>query len=81
MKKPKSQSLDTKNGFNAADQSLDSDDVDVDPSAMIVDDHLKPHNENSRAPITAGVTANLSRKKATPPNPTSKKLVIKLVKG
>lgn len=81
MKKPKSQSLDSKNGFNAADQNHDSEDVDVDPSSMIVDDHLKPHNENSRAPITAGVTANLSRKKATPPNPTTKKLVIKLVKA
>ncbi|THU74123.1 hypothetical protein C4D60_Mb04t30030 [Musa balbisiana] len=49
--------------------------------AMLVDqEELKP---GASAPVTVtGVAANLSRKKATPPQPSVKKqLVIKLVKG
>ncbi|KAL2930597.1 Cullin-4, partial [Bienertia sinuspersici] len=86
MKKPKSQnsSLDTKNGIHTS--STDDDVVVHHGASMIVDDDRKPDtvvspSSNSRAPITAGVTANLSRKKATPPNPSTKKLVIKLVKA
>ncbi|XP_021899413.1 cullin-4-like [Carica papaya] len=82
MKKAKSQavacSLDpNKNGlhhshqdFNAATTALEND-VVFDPSSMALDEDLKPE------PLAA---ANLSRKKATPPQP-AKKLVIKLLKA
>ncbi|GAB4829360.1 hypothetical protein Ancab_019031 [Ancistrocladus abbreviatus] len=90
MKKPKPQpvscsSLDTKNGhqfnFNSAGSHHDDD-----PSSIVVDEDLKSDDlvspGNGRTSITGGgVTANLLRKKATPPNPTTKKLVIKLVKA
>ncbi|KMT08111.1 hypothetical protein BVRB_6g143600 [Beta vulgaris subsp. vulgaris] len=84
MKKPKS--LDTRNALHSAFNSSSA--VDDDPASVIVDndDDLKSNDvisslANSRSvPITGGVTANLSRKKATPPNPSTKKVVIKLDK-
>ncbi|GAB4840631.1 hypothetical protein Ancab_021398 [Ancistrocladus abbreviatus] len=91
MKKPKSQpvscspSLDAKNGIQFNFNSTGNHD-DEDPSSVIIDEDLRSDDlaspGNGRASITGGgVTANLSRKKATPPNPTTKKLVIKLVKA
>ncbi|KMS98132.1 hypothetical protein BVRB_4g095200 [Beta vulgaris subsp. vulgaris] len=81
MKKPKSQSLDTRNALHSAFNSSSA--VDDDPASVIVDndDDLKSNavissSADSRsAPITGGVTANLSLKKTTPPNPSTKKLV------
>ncbi|XP_008225565.1 PREDICTED: cullin-4 [Prunus mume] len=88
MKKAKSQavacSLDpSKNGLHHhhhhhphTHPSQDSDnDVVFDPSTMALDEDLKSDDPSSRA-----VAANLSRKKAQPPQPT-KKLVIKLLKA
>lgn len=88
MKKAKSQavacSLDpSKNGLHHhhhhhphTHPSQDPDnDVVFDPSTMTLDEDLKSDDPSSRA-----VAANLSRKKAQPPQPT-KKLVIKLLKG
>lgn len=80
MKKVKSQPPQTapveceKNGLHPATIQEDED-------AMLVDqDELK--DATSAANATTGVAANLSRKKATPPQPSAKKqLVIKLVKG
>ena len=78
MKKAKSQavacSLDpNKNGLHHH-HNQDDNDVVFDPSSMALDDDSK--SEDARAPSAA----NLSRKKATPPQP-AKKFVIKLVKG
>ncbi|WRX26491.1 Cullin [Theobroma cacao] len=78
MKKAKSQavacSLDpNKNGLHHH-HNQDDNDVVFDPSSMALDDDSKP--DDARAPAAA----NLSRKKATPPQP-AKKLVIKLVKA
>ncbi|KAF5944755.1 hypothetical protein HYC85_018832 [Camellia sinensis] len=74
MKKAKSQavacSLDHKNGHIHFDTDLDA----------AADHHSPPMIEDPNAAARGGVTANLSRKKATPPQPT-KKLVIKLLKG
>ncbi|BBH01100.1 cullin4 [Prunus dulcis] len=88
MKKAKSQavacSLDpSKNGLHHhhhhhphTHPSQDPDnDVVFDPSTMALDEDLKSDDPSSRA-----VAANLSRKKAQPPQPT-KKLVIKLLKA
>lgn len=77
MKKAKSQavacSLDTnKNGQQHVHFYPD---VDDDPSSANMEDL-----DNAAASATRAATANLSRKKATPPQP-AKKLVIKLVKG
>ncbi|XP_031123798.1 cullin-4-like isoform X2 [Ipomoea triloba] len=77
MKKAKSQavacSLDTnKNGHQHVHFFPD---VDDDPSAANMDDL-----DAAGASATRAATANLSRKKATPPQP-AKKLVIKLVKA
>lgn len=83
MKKSKSQavacSLDpNKNGLHHHhhhhNHSQDGNDVVFDPSAMSLDEDLKPSDGPSFA-------ANLSRKKATPPQPSGKKFVIKLNKG
>ncbi|KAL6991466.1 hypothetical protein U1Q18_009578, partial [Sarracenia purpurea var. burkii] len=92
MKKAKSQavacSLDAKNGIQHQQQQQPQHlhfDTDLDAAT----DHLSPMIEDPNNPNdvivdpAAGlgrVTANLSRKKATPPQPT-KKLVIKLLKG
>ncbi|KAF7840480.1 cullin-4 [Senna tora] len=61
-----------------------SDDVVFDPTSMPLDDDLKS-DEPSALPNARGVmAANLSRKKATPPQPpnkSSKKFSIKLHKG
>ncbi|KAL8129526.1 hypothetical protein V2J09_018681 [Rumex salicifolius] len=91
MKKAKSQasasSMDSKNVLQHHQTSFTSPpDADDESSSMIVDDSLKTHTVvspggTSRAPINGGVTANLSRKKATPPNPTKKPFVIKFHKG
>ena len=70
MKKPKSQSLDSKNGIHSDDSA-----------SMIVDEDLKQSHDVVVSPSSNSRAANLSRKKATPPNPSTKKLVIKLVKG
>ncbi|CAN6683666.1 unnamed protein product [Malus baccata var. baccata] len=88
MKKAKSQavacSLDpSKNGLHHhhhhphthPTQDPDNDAV-FDPSSMSLDDDLRPDDPSPR-----GVAANLSRKKAQPPQPSTKKLVIKLVKA
>ncbi|XP_052182282.1 cullin-4-like [Diospyros lotus] len=79
MKKPKSQavacSLDNKNGPQTQPLHFDSDL----PSPMIEDPIPTDLNEIALDPA-AGVAANLSRKKATPPQP-AKKLVIKLLKA
>lgn len=79
-------SLDSKNGLQQHNNCFNNAaDDDEDPSSMIVDEDLKAEDTvtapgTSRARITGGVTANLARKKATPPHP-GKKLVIKLVKA
>ena len=78
MKKATSQavacSLDpNKNGLQHH-HNQDDNDVVFDPSSISLDDDSK--SDDAPAPATA----NLSRKKATPPQP-AKKLVIKLVKG
>ncbi|XP_057545194.1 cullin-4-like [Amaranthus tricolor] len=70
MKKPKSQSLDSKNGIHSDDSA-----------SMIVDEDLKQSHDVVVSPSSNSRAANLSRKKATPPNPSTKKLVIKLVKA
>ncbi|GKV36953.1 hypothetical protein SLEP1_g45035 [Rubroshorea leprosula] len=81
MKKTKSQavacsSLDpSKNGLqHRHNHTQVENEVVFEPSAMAIDDDVRP--DESRAPAAA----NLSRKKATLPQP-SKKLVIKLVKA
>ena len=81
MKKTKSQSLDSKNGLHS---SLNSDDG----ASMIVDEDLtQPESDYSHRNVVSSsdsrsiIATNLSRKKATPPNPSTKKLVIKLIKG
>ncbi|GAB2296895.1 hypothetical protein Dimus_030996 [Dionaea muscipula] len=77
MKKPKSQSspctLDSKNGLRLNFGNNDDDDS----SSMIVDEDLK---RDANVP-PGNVTENWGRKKATPPNPSTKKFVIKLVKA
>ncbi|KAI7728489.1 hypothetical protein M8C21_011442, partial [Ambrosia artemisiifolia] len=83
MKKAKSQavscSFDNKNGFqldnNNNNNNINS--ASQDPSSMIVD---PTENDAVRASSAGGFTANLGRKKATPPQP-AKKLVIKLLKA
>ncbi|XWS19848.1 hypothetical protein CRYUN_Cryun31cG0051900 [Craigia yunnanensis] len=78
MKKAKSQavacSLDPNKSGLHNHHNQDDNDVVFDPSSMALDDDSK--SDDARAPATA----NLSRKKATPPQP-AKKLVIKLVKA
>lgn len=78
MKKAKSQavscSLDNKNGFQ---QHQFDNNPSAEPSSMIED---PTENDAGRASSAGGFTANLARKKATPPQP-AKKLVIKLLKG
>ncbi|KAE8708845.1 Cullin-4 [Hibiscus syriacus] len=79
LKKAKSQavacSLDpNKNGLHHHRNSQDDNIVAFDPSSMPLDDDSKPDDACKPA------AANLSRKKATPPQP-AKKLVIKLVKA
>lgn len=76
MKKAKSQAASACSPLDHNKNGLyHSDDVVFDPSSMSLDDDLKL--VDYRTPPAA---ANLSRKKATPPQP-AKKLVIKLVKG
>uniref|UniRef100_A0A7N2RDW8 Uncharacterized protein n=1 Tax=Quercus lobata TaxID=97700 RepID=A0A7N2RDW8_QUELO len=87
MKKAKSQAaaLDPKNGLHHQDfnnSNNNNSDVVFDPSSMSVDDDFKPHDSSAPSPSPApprAVAANLSRKKAQPPQPP-KKLVIKLLK-
>lgn len=84
MKKAKSQAVSAcspidpssnKNGLHHVLSGTTADnDVVFDPSSMTLDDDPKL---DDRSPPPA---ANLSRKKATPPQP-AKKLVIKLLKG
>lgn len=78
MKKAKSQavscSLDNKNGFQ---QHQFDNNPSAEPSSMIED---PTENDAGRASSAGGFTANLARKKATPPQP-AKKLVIKLLKA
>lgn len=82
MKKAKSQavacSIDNKNGQHVHFSS-DIDNLE-DPSgnlSMMEDSNI---DATSRSLVGGGVTANLSRKKATLPQP-SKKLITELVKG
>ncbi|KAI5591920.1 hypothetical protein POPTR_004G132900v4 [Populus trichocarpa] len=76
MKKAKSQAASACSPLDHNKNGLyHSDDVVFDPSSMSLDDDLKL--VDYRTPPAA---ANLSRKKATPPQP-AKKLVIKLVKA
>ncbi|XP_010247871.1 PREDICTED: cullin-4-like isoform X2 [Nelumbo nucifera] len=92
MKKAKSQAVTCsleKNGLQQQQQQNHGQHhhFDDEDSAMVVDDDLKVDTVD--APLlalgvgcsgtTTGIAANLSRKKATPPQP-AKKLVIKLVK-
>lgn len=91
MKKTKSQPVTTsldpnKNGLHHHERpssninpSLAADDSDFDPSSMALDEDLKP-DDSPLIGASRAVATNLSRKKATPPQP-AKKLVIKLVKG
>lgn len=84
MKKAKSQAVSAcspldhscnKNGIHHFSSGTTADnDVVFDPSSMTLDDDPKLQDFSPPA------AANLSRKKATPPQP-AKKLVIKLVKG
>ena len=81
MKKAKSQavasSLDSKNGLQHQQNRHINFEAATADDPMIED----PNNSDDGAATVFGrVAANLSRKKATPPQPT-KKLVIKLVKG
>ncbi|KAI4295451.1 hypothetical protein L6164_035498 [Bauhinia variegata] len=85
MKKAKSQavacSLDTKKGLRNHHPDFNSpDDAVFDPTAMTLDEDLKNDDPTAQPNARGVVAANLSRKKATPPQP-AKKLVIKLVKG
>ncbi|GAB2279869.1 hypothetical protein Dimus_014505 [Dionaea muscipula] len=77
MKKPRSQplpcALEPKNGLQLNLENTDDDD----PSSMIDDEDLK--RDDTVPP--GNVTENWGRKKATPPNPGTKKFVIKLVKA
>ncbi|KAB5561161.1 hypothetical protein DKX38_006118 [Salix brachista] len=76
MKKAKSQAASTCSPLDHNKNGLHhSEDVVFDPSSMSLDDD--PKLVDYRTPPA---TANLSRKKATPPQP-AKKLVIKLVKA
>ncbi|MCD7461533.1 Cullin-4 [Datura stramonium] len=82
MKKAKSQavacSIENKNGQHVHFSSeIDNLDDPSGNSAMMEDSNT---DATSRSSVGGGVTANLSRKKATLPQP-AKKLVIKLVKG
>lgn len=84
VKKAKSQamacSLDpNKNGLHNQDFNSPDTDVVFDPSSMAMDEDLKP-DDPSALHTGRSIAANLSRKKATLPQP-AKKLVIKLVKG
>lgn len=85
MKKAKTQavacSLDTNKNGGQHHVHFSSDLAASDPSlaANIEDPNLAADVPTSAA-TSGGVTANLSRKKATPPQP-AKKLVIKLLKG
>ncbi|KAG7019515.1 Cullin-4 [Cucurbita argyrosperma subsp. argyrosperma] len=91
MKKTKSQSVPTsldpnKNGLHHHDRpfsnitsSAAADDADFDPSSMALDEDLKP-DDSPLIGASRAVATNLSRKKATLPQP-AKKLVIKLVKA
>ncbi|KAG7012530.1 Cullin-4 [Cucurbita argyrosperma subsp. argyrosperma] len=91
MKKTKSQSLSTsldpnKNGLHHLDRPSSNitssalvDDADFDPSSMALDEDLKP-DDSPLIGTSRAVATNLSRKKATLPQP-AKKLVIKLVKA
>ncbi|KHG11994.1 Cullin-4 -like protein [Gossypium arboreum] len=79
MKKAKSQavacSLDpNRNGLHHHHNNQDDNNVLFDPSSMPL------HDDSKSADACAPAAANLSRKKATPPQP-AKKLVIKLVKA
>ncbi|KAK9714390.1 hypothetical protein RND81_06G090800 [Saponaria officinalis] len=86
MKKTKSQSLSSSlhHSFNSAAAPAPADD---EIGSMIVDKDLNVNSVVVSPPLSTsgaasdGVTANLSRKKATLPNPSTKKLVIKLVKA
>ncbi|CAK9167860.1 unnamed protein product [Ilex paraguariensis] len=91
MQKAKSQavalSLDGKNGQQQSPHVHFAPDIESavvdDPNSMIEDPNPNDVVDGSSPAgrvSTSGVTANLSRKKATPPQP-AKKLVIKLVKG
>ncbi|MBA0662585.1 hypothetical protein Goklo_006677 [Gossypium klotzschianum] len=79
MKKAKSQavacSLDpNRNGLHHHHNNQDDNNVLFDPSSMPL------HDDSKSADARTPAAANLSRKKATPPQP-AKKLVIKLVKA
>ncbi|KAK4271848.1 hypothetical protein QN277_020479 [Acacia crassicarpa] len=86
MKKAKSQaaacSLDSKNGLHNHHQGLAaSDDTVFDPSSLGLDDEDLKTDDPTALPNARGImAANLSRKKATPPQPP-KKLLIKLHKA
>ena len=86
MKKAKSQavacSIDgNKNGLHSHHQDFNpTDDVVFDPSSMALDEDLKTDDPSSLPNARGGMAANLSRKKATPPQP-AKKLLIKFHKG
>lgn len=79
MKKAKSQavsySFDNKNGFQQFDNNNNNNSSS---SSSVIEDLSEI--DGARASSGSGFTANLARKKATPPQP-AKKFVIKLVKG
>ncbi|KAJ9565787.1 hypothetical protein OSB04_001753 [Centaurea solstitialis] len=81
MKKAKSQavscSLDNNNNKNGFQHH--QFDTNSDPSSMI-EDPTENNDGGGRSSSGSGFTANLARKKATPPQP-AKKLVIKLLKA
>lgn len=85
MKKAKSQalacSLDPKNGLHNHHLGFTApDDVVFDPSSMALDEDPKTDDPTALPNARGVMAANLSRKKATPPQPP-KKLLIKLHKG
>ncbi|PKU72713.1 cullin-4 [Dendrobium catenatum] len=90
MKKAKSQQAGSvsereKNGLHAHTERFDAQAavaVDEEDNMFVDQEELKGVGASAAGIATTGVASNLSRKKATPPQPSSKKqLVIKLVKG
>ncbi|MCL7040617.1 hypothetical protein MKW94_016099, partial [Papaver nudicaule] len=84
MKKAKSQAINytsaEKNGIRFNDDDND-DDIEGGSNSMIIEDNIVVKNEDigGSSSSSRGMAANLSRKKAVPPQP-AKKLVIKLLK-
>ncbi|KAH9606913.1 hypothetical protein KSS87_009308 [Heliosperma pusillum] len=88
MKKTKSHSHSSHSHSLHTINALNHTSTDVHIDSVIDDDIINNNNNNNSnnahgvvSPSSDGFTANLSRKKASLPNPSSKKLVIKLLKA